>query len=180
MSDGGRRCVLVLGGARSGKSAHAEALLVEEPAVDYIATAVPDPSDEEWVRRIDAHRVRRPAQWTTIETTDLSTALASGGAAVLVDSITAWLNTAMGSAGIWTAERGAEDRLAAAVDDVVGAWQAATGRVVAVSDEVGSGVVPESASGRRFRDALGLLNQRLAADADEVWLVTAGVPARLR
>jgi adenosylcobinamide kinase / adenosylcobinamide-phosphate guanylyltransferase len=172
--------VLVLGGARSGKSAYAETLLRNESAVDYIATADHDPTDQEWVARIAQHRRRRPEHWTTVETTDLVDVLTHDGAAMLVDSITAWLTGAMYRAGMWTSEQGAEERLARAVDELVEGWGTAVRRVVAVSDEVGSGVVPESASGRQFRDALGDLNQRLAASADEVWLVTAGIPIQLR
>jgi len=179
VADGGRR-VLVLGGARSGKSAYAESLLREEADVDYVATSSHDPADAEWAERIVRHRQRRPAGWNTIETGDLATVLAADGSAALVDSITAWLTAVMDQAGVWTHEPDAQDRLAAEIDRAIGAW-VATGRlVVAVTDEVGSGVVPDSASGRLFRDALGLLNQRLAASADEVWLVTAGIPQRLR
>jgi adenosylcobinamide kinase/adenosylcobinamide-phosphate guanylyltransferase len=171
---------LVLGGARSGKSAHAEALLTDEPRVVYVATARVDPADAEWAERIARHRERRPAGWHTIETHDLGAALEAPGPAALVDSMTAWLTAAMDETGVWVAQPGAPERLAAEVDRTVGAWAASPRRVVAVSDEVGSGVVPESGSGRLFRDALGLLNQRLAASADEVWLVTAGIPLRLR
>lgn len=179
MADGGRR-VLVLGGARSGKSAHAESLLREESSVDYVATAAQDSADAEWAERIARHRQRRPAEWNTIETTDLATVLSAEGSAVLLDSVTAWLAAAMEQAGIWTGAPAAQDRLATDIDAAVLAW-VDTGRlVIAVTDEVGSGVVPESASGRLFRDSLGLLNQRLAASADEVWLVTAGIAQRLR
>jgi adenosylcobinamide kinase / adenosylcobinamide-phosphate guanylyltransferase len=175
----GRR-VLVLGGARSGKSAHAEALLAAEPAVDYVATAVRDGADAEWAERIARHRERRPAHWNTIETGDLTEVLAVDGPAALVDSITAWLTGIMDTTGAWTDEAEAHGRLTVELDRTVGAW-ASTGRlVIGVSDEVGSGVVPGSVSGRLFRDTLGLLNQRLAAGADEVWLVTAGIPLRLR
>jgi len=172
--------VLVLGGARSGKSVHAELLLRDEPAVDYVATAVRDPADDEWAERIIRHRQRRPAGWNTVETTDLATVLAADGTAVLVDSVTAWLSVVMERAGVWTGEAGAQDLLSVEIDRAVGAWAATERRVVAVTDEVGSGIVPDSPSGRLFRDALGLLNQRLAASADEVWLVTAGIAQRLR
>jgi adenosylcobinamide kinase/adenosylcobinamide-phosphate guanylyltransferase len=155
----GRR-VLVLGGARSGKSAHAEALLAGATHVDYIATATHDAADAEWAERIARHRERRPRHWRTVETIDLAAALGRDGSPALIDSVTAWLTAVM---------------------DVAGSWQdEVQARVVAVSDEVGSGVVPDSASGRLFRDTLGLLNQRLAASADEVWLVTAGIPLQLR
>lgn len=176
----GRR-VLVLGGARSGKSAHAEALLAEHCAVHYVATARHDASDAEWTQRIARHQERRPEHWTTIETTDLASVLRTAGPAALVDSVTAWLTSAMDASGVWSnTDGGSPERLDARVDAVIDAW-ASTGRhVVAVSDEVGLGVVPETASGRLFRDSLGTVNQRLAALAEEVWLVTAGIPLRLR
>jgi adenosylcobinamide kinase/adenosylcobinamide-phosphate guanylyltransferase len=175
-----RRRVLVVGGARSGKSAHAEALLLGEPGVDYVATAAHDPADAEWAERIARHRERRPASWTTIETSDLAGVLSADGSAALVDSITAWLTTIMDATEAWTDEPGAHDRLSIELDRMVGAWAATARLVIAVSDEVGSGIVPDNPSGRQFRDTLGLLNQRLAACADEVWLVTAGIPLRLR
>jgi adenosylcobinamide kinase/adenosylcobinamide-phosphate guanylyltransferase len=174
------RRVLVLGGARSGKSAYAEALLAHHPAVDYVATAALDPHDTEWAARIAHHRARRPSGWTTVETDDLVAVLTASASPALIDSVTAWLARSMDDCGIWTGRPDADASLAAALDRTVDAWAAASREVIAVSDEVGSGVVPESASGRRFRDELGLLNQRLAAAADEVWLVTAGLPLRLR
>lgn len=179
MTADGRR-ILVLGGARSGKSAYAEQLLAGEPAVDYIATAAHDPSDAEWAERIARHRQRRPDHWTTLETPDLPGALGDGSTPALVDSVTAWLTTAMDATGVWTDPTAADGALASAIDAVAGAWAATSRFVVAVSDEVGLGIVPDTASGRLFRDTLGLLNQRLAAAADDVWLVTAGIPLRLR
>jgi adenosylcobinamide kinase / adenosylcobinamide-phosphate guanylyltransferase len=88
----------------------------------------------------------------------------------------------MDDCSCWADEMAAEsgERLTAALDALVGAWAYTDALTVAVSDEVGSGIVPESVAVRRFRDALGDLNQRLAAQADEVWLVTAGIPLRLR
>jgi adenosylcobinamide kinase/adenosylcobinamide-phosphate guanylyltransferase len=160
--------ILVLGGSRSGKSAFAESLLADATEVGYVATAVPAPGDAEWTDRIAAHRERRPAHWRTIETLDLAEVLSAEGPAVLIDSITLWV------AGIMAA--GPDER----ADELVAAWRGTSRVVVAVSDEVGSGVVPETASGRRFRDLLGTLNQRLAAAADEVHLVVAGIPLRLR
>lgn len=175
----GRR-VLVLGGARSGKSAHAESLLAAEDEVVYVATAATDPSDAEWAARVERHRRRRPATWTTLETSDLATALDTAGPPALVDSVTAWLAGAMDATGVWDAAGTGGAALSAAVDAVVDAWAASPRHVVAVTDEVGGGIVPDSKAGRVFRDELGLLNQRLAATADEVWLVIAGIPQRLR
>jgi adenosylcobinamide kinase/adenosylcobinamide-phosphate guanylyltransferase len=170
--------VLVLGGSRSGKSAHAESLLAGRPDVVYLATSAPAPDDDEWAARVAAHRARRPASWTTVETTAPSDLLRGG--AVLVDSVTTWVAALMDETGVWADEPGAGKRLAARCDALVNAWAMTPAHVVAVSDEVGLGVVPESRSGRLFRDTLGEVNQRLAGTADEVWFVVAGLPQRLR
>jgi uroporphyrin-III C-methyltransferase len=177
------RRVLVLGGSRSGKSRHAEQLLADADPVTYVATAHGDPADAEWTARIERHRQRRPAAWATAETTDPAKLIRQADAgALLIDSVTTWVAAVMDECGCWSPAEpeDAEPRLADALDALVDAWTAAPVTVVAVSDEVGSGVVPATASGRRFRDTLGELNQRLAATADEVWLVTAGIPRRLR
>jgi adenosylcobinamide kinase/adenosylcobinamide-phosphate guanylyltransferase len=170
--------VLVLGGCRSGKSAHAESLLADVEHVTYVATARPAPGDAEWTARVAAHRARRPATWTTVETTAPSTLLRGGP--FLVDSITTWVAALMDETGIWRDEPGAGERLAARCDALVNAWAMTPASVVAVSDEVGLGVVPETRSGRLFRDTLGAVNQRLAGTADQVWFVVAGLPQRLR
>jgi adenosylcobinamide kinase/adenosylcobinamide-phosphate guanylyltransferase len=155
------RRVLVLGGARSGKSVEAERRLLAEPSVVYVATAdVRD--DPEWDARVALHRERRPAHWETLESPDLPALLATEGPPLLVDCLTLWLS-------------GGGDP-----DALVEAWRRTSRRVVAVSNEVGSGVVPGTASGRAFRDALGRLNAAIAAESDEVWLTTAGIPARLK
>jgi adenosylcobinamide kinase / adenosylcobinamide-phosphate guanylyltransferase len=165
------RRVLITGGSRSGKSAEAERRLLAEPDVVYVATSAPAaPGDVEWADRIAAHRHRRPPTWTTIETTNLVPLLRTGGPPLLVDSLTLWVGAHLDDA----------TRLSAMTDELVAAWRATSRRVVAVTDEVGSGVVPSSESGRRFRDALGRLNADLAAESDEVWQVVAGIPSRLR
>jgi adenosylcobinamide kinase/adenosylcobinamide-phosphate guanylyltransferase len=170
--------VLVLGGSRSGKSAHAESLVTGRGEVVYLATSAPVADDEEWARRVAAHRARRPAGWTTVETTAPSDLLRRG--TVLVDSVTTWVAALMDETGVWADAPGATDRLAGRVDALVNAWTMTPAHVVAVSDEVGLGVVPESRAGRLFRDTLGEVNQRLAGTADEVWFVVAGLPQRLR
>jgi adenosylcobinamide kinase/adenosylcobinamide-phosphate guanylyltransferase len=179
----GRR-VLVLGGSRSGKSRFAEQYLGTGIPVTYVATAPDYPGDEEWAERVQRHRGRRPANWSTVETGDPARILdqAEEGAPVLVDSVTAWLSRVMDDCSYWADKPAAEseERLSAALDALVGAWAGTDAITVAVSDEVGTGIVPESAAIRRFRDVLGELNQVLAAQADEVWLVTAGIPLRLR
>jgi adenosylcobinamide kinase / adenosylcobinamide-phosphate guanylyltransferase len=161
--------ILVLGGSRSGKSRFAEALLADAGAVDYVATAARRPDDAEWTARIAAHQAHRPAHWRTLETDDVATVLGGAGPPALVDSVTLWLAAVLDAGD-----------LDARTDRLCAAWQQTARHVVAVSDEVGSGVVPETAAGRRFRDELGTLNQRLAAAADEVHLVVAGLPVRLR
>jgi len=169
---------LVLGGSRSGKSSYAEALLSQEPAVDYVATAVADAADREWSDRIAAHQDRRPKTWRTVETDDVALVLVGDGPAVLVDSLTTWLARVMDECHAWSGRP--EPRLRERVDELVEAWELIDRRAVLVSDEVGLGVVPETPAGRRFRDELGSLNQRLAAVADEVVLVVAGLTLRLR
>jgi adenosyl cobinamide kinase/adenosyl cobinamide phosphate guanylyltransferase len=189
----GRR-VLVTGGARSGKSQAAEGMLAGRDGVVYLATGAPaTPEDAEWSARVVAHQDRRPATWSTVETSNAAGVLAATGgarageAAVLFDCVGTWLTAAMDATGLWAAtEAGgpalaaADASLAAAIDELVTAWAATGAHVVAVTNEVGSGVVPATASGRRFRDELGRLNARLAARADEVWLCTAGIAQRIR
>ncbi|WP_448614430.1 bifunctional adenosylcobinamide kinase/adenosylcobinamide-phosphate guanylyltransferase [Modestobacter sp. URMC 112] len=171
--------VLVLGGSRSGKSAHAEQLVAGTADVLYLATSRGDPADPEWTARVAAHRARRPAGWTTLETTAPSDLLRRG--TVLVDSVTTWVAALMDETGVWdAADPDAPTRLARRCDALVDSWVMTPAHVVAVSDEVGLGVVPETRAGRLFRDTLGTVNQRLAATADEVWFVVAGLPQRLR
>jgi adenosylcobinamide kinase / adenosylcobinamide-phosphate guanylyltransferase len=179
MTESGRR-VLVLGGARSGKSAHAESLLADEAAVDYIATVESDAENAEWAERIARHREHRPEHWRTVEAEQVADAFGGAEAAVLLDSVSDWLAALLLRVGLWSDEPDAKDRLAAEVDRLVGAWAATERVIVAVSDEVGAGLAPEAGPQRLFRDVLGLLNQRLAASSDEVWLVTAGIAQRLR
>jgi adenosylcobinamide kinase/adenosylcobinamide-phosphate guanylyltransferase len=161
------RRVLVLGGARSGKSRQAESLLLAEPDVTYVATSFPRPDDVEWQHRVEQHRKQRPAQWRTVETLDVAGTI-SQDTAILVECVTLWLSAMLD-----------EDDIAERCDELVRAVRTATAPLVLVSNEVGDGVVPPTEAGRRFRDELGILNARLAAVCDEVWKVTAGIPARL-
>lgn len=169
--------VLVLGGARSGKSRFAEALLEREPEPRaYIATAekafggIPDPEME---ARIALHRARRGISWETFEAPlDLAGLLAtlSPERPVLVDCLTLWL----------TNHLLAENDLDAEADALEAALAARPGLTVCVANEVGFGIVPDNALARRFRDAAGLLNQRLARKARRVVLVVAGLPLTLK
>lgn len=171
--DIGAGMVLVLGGARSGKSEVAERLLAAASAgapVTYLATGqVADSAvDPDWAARVAAHRARRPAAWGSVEVGpggDLAGALGSSTDAVLVDSLGTWL------AGLADfGEPGDE----AALLQALGARRAAGRATVLVSEEVGLGVHPSSMAGVRFRDALGALNRRIAAVSDQVLLVVAG------
>jgi adenosylcobinamide kinase/adenosylcobinamide-phosphate guanylyltransferase len=182
---GGPHRTLVLGGARSGKSREAELRLAGEPEVTYVAAGPwPDghaPRDAEWAARVAAHQAARPPWWRTLETADVAGALPRLAGAVLVDGLGTWLTAVLTEAGAWSGA-GPEDKtgngpaaaVAARIDELVGAWRAAGPRVVAVSDQVGEGVVPATPAGRLFRDLLGGLNQRLAAESEETVLVVAG------
>jgi adenosylcobinamide kinase/adenosylcobinamide-phosphate guanylyltransferase len=157
------RRVLITGGARSGKSEEAERRLAGAAEVVYVATAEEYPEDPEWSARLAAHRARRPAHWITVETGILAPLLRAAGPPLLIDCL-----------GLWLA-RGSEDS-----DALVAAWRECQREVVLVTNEVGSGIVPATVSGREFRDALGRLNARLAAESDEVWQCVTGVACRLR
>lgn len=173
--------ILVTGGVRSGKSTHAEGLLGDEPAT-YVA-AGPSPDDEadpDWVARIAAHRARRPATWSTVETQDLAPVLRDAEAPVLVDCLGTWLTAVIDAAGAWEQESDTVHALVLArADELADAVRACLHDVVLVTNEVGLGVVPEHRSGRLFRDLLGTVNQRVAAACDEVHLVVAGRVLRL-
>ena len=166
------RLTLVLGGARSGKSAYAESL-VAGPGAVYVATA--EAIDDEMEERIARHRARRGAGWTTVEAPlDLAAALrahapgASGG--VLVDCLTVWLGNLMHAGRDIDREAGS----------LLESLAAPPAPVVLVANEVGLGVVPDNPMARAFRDHAGRLNQALAARADRVVLVTAGIPVVLK
>jgi adenosylcobinamide kinase / adenosylcobinamide-phosphate guanylyltransferase len=163
---------LVLGGARSGKSRYAESLITALPAPwIYLATA--QAHDAEMAERIALHRARRDSGWPTTEAPDdlgLALARAPERAPVLVDCLTLWLSNRMLAEADLDAEIG---RLEEALDR-------RAGTVVLVSNEVGSGIVPDNALARRFRDLQGRLNQRMAARAERVVLMVAGVPLNVK
>jgi len=167
--------VLVLGGARSGKSEQAELRVAGESDVTYVATGPGrEAGDPEWAARVAAHRARRPAWWRTAETTDLAGVLAGASGAVLIDGIGTWLAAAMDECGAWDGSAEGAARLAGRIRGLAGAWRQTRAHVVAVSDEAGLGVVPATPAGRLFRDELGRLNQLLAAESEEAELVVAG------
>ncbi|MEU7987894.1 bifunctional adenosylcobinamide kinase/adenosylcobinamide-phosphate guanylyltransferase, partial [Streptosporangium canum] len=167
------RRTLLLGGARSGKSAEAELRLAGEPEVLYVATGPSGGGDAEWARRVQAHRDRRPAHWGTAETTDLAGLLRTAEVPMLIDGLGTWVAAVFDECDAWSGGDG-RDAVTARCDELVAAWRQARAQVVAVSDEVGLGVVPATSSGRMFRDVLGRLNQRLALESEDVALVAAG------
>ncbi|MGM7646726.1 bifunctional adenosylcobinamide kinase/adenosylcobinamide-phosphate guanylyltransferase [Nocardia sp. JW2] len=168
---------LVLGGARSGKSAFAEGLLAEATEVRYLATAVLDPTDNDFAERVAVHRDRRPAHWSTVENTEPATVLTTEAPATLLDDIGTWLTARLDARAAWEAPRGT---VSPDCDELVAAVAAYRQRLVIVSPEVGMGVIPATRSGRLFRDEIGTLNQRLAQVCDEAFLIVAGLPVRLK
>ena len=168
-----RKQILILGGARSGKSAYAESLADgwQGPRI-FIATA--QAHDEEMAERIKTHRLRRGEDWITLGALlDLSGALRGAAAQdsfILVDCLTLWLTNVI------LAEEDCERE----VSDLLNALTDVPGTIVLVSNEVGSGIVPGNELARTFRDAAGKANQRVAQAVDEVVLMTAGLPIVLK
>ncbi|MFD7884560.1 bifunctional adenosylcobinamide kinase/adenosylcobinamide-phosphate guanylyltransferase [Streptomyces bauhiniae] len=177
------RRTLVLGGARSGKSVEAERRLESFPDVVYAATGGTRAGDREWADRVAAHRERRPGSWRTAETTDLVPLLAEDGPPLLIDCLSLWLTDVMDAAGAWDDAQwadGGEKALRDRVHELTRAVRETPRTVVAVSNEVGSGIVPATPSGRRYRDELGRLNTAFASECEQVVLVVAGQALVLR
>jgi adenosylcobinamide kinase/adenosylcobinamide-phosphate guanylyltransferase len=177
------RRTLVLGGARSGKSVEAERRLESFPEVVYVATGGSRNGDTEWAARVSAHQERRPGSWRTLETCDLVPLLKDDGPPLLVDCLSLWLTDAMDAVGAWDDAEwadGGERALRERVRELTESVRATRRTVVAVSNEVGSGIVPATASGRRYRDELGRLNAAFARECEQVLLVVAGQALVLR
>ncbi|OBK50905.1 bifunctional adenosylcobinamide kinase/adenosylcobinamide-phosphate guanylyltransferase [Mycobacterium kubicae] len=170
---------LVLGGIRSGKSRWAEGVIAESvPAgqpVRYLAAGPAGHGDTDWARRVATHRSRRPGHWSTVETGDITTELLeSPDTPTLVDDLGAWLT------GTLDRHHWEDGSVAQPVDDMLAAVRAFESTLVLVSPEVGLTVVPATASGRRFADELGDLNQQVAALCERVVLVVAGQPVPIK
>lgn len=167
------RLTLVLGGARSGKSRHAEALVMAA-AREALLIATAEPGDEEMRQRIAAHRARRDPRWQVIEEplalAPRLCAEARPERVVLVDCLTLWLSNVM-LAG---------KTIEAAIAALVAALPACAGPVVMVANEVGLGIVPDNPLARAFRDHAGRLNSAIAAAADRVYFLAAGLPLILK
>jgi adenosylcobinamide kinase/adenosylcobinamide-phosphate guanylyltransferase len=171
---------LVLGGIRSGKSRWAEEAIATslppgEP-VRYLAPAPVQGAGADWADRIARHRDRRPAHWSTVETDDVAGQLRqSPGAPTLVDDLGGWLTGTLDRNGGWDG-----GSVTAPIEAMLAAVRAFGSTLVLVSPEVGLTVVPATASGRRFADELGSLNQRLAELCDRVVLVVAGQAMQIK
>jgi adenosylcobinamide kinase/adenosylcobinamide-phosphate guanylyltransferase len=177
------RRTLLTGGARSGKSLEAERRLETFADVLYVATGGSRDGDSEWAARVSLHRERRPGAWRTAETCDLVPLLARDGPPMLIDCLSLWLTDAMDRVGAWDEAKWTTDgerALRERVAELVAAVRETQRTIVAVTNEAGSGVVPASASGRRFRDELGRLNASFAAECEHVLLVVAGQTLPLR
>lgn len=172
--------LFVTGGARSGKSTFAEHLARRSDApVVYLATM--EPGDDELRDRIQRHRSRRPAAWTTVEEPlTISEALGEtpSEACVLIDCISLWVTNRLMTLGTdepdLDAIAGLERALDAEVDALIDAARARTGTTIAVTNEVGGGIVPPYPLGRVYRDVLGRVNQRISCAADRAWLLVSG------
>jgi adenosylcobinamide kinase / adenosylcobinamide-phosphate guanylyltransferase len=169
--------ILVLGGVRSGKSRYAQHLAEQSTRVTFVATAERR-EDEEMHRRIERHRAERPAHWATVEEPialgRVIQASENKCDAILIDCLTVFGSNLMEACG------SDEASIEASVWELCAALKATTRTVILVSNEVGSGIVPAYALGRRFRDIVGEINQRVAAVADTVLLMVAGLPFPLK
>lgn len=179
----GKRLTFILGGARSGKSAYAQKLAAARGrAVLYVATA--EAGDEEMAARIAAHRAERQAGWSTLEApTNAGGAIraAEGDAdVILVDCLTLLANNVITPLPEPVAAQDAEAALDAEVDGLFAAYAESSAEWIVISNEVGLGLVPPYPLGRVYRDALGRANQRLAAAADEVVFMVAGLPMKIK
>lgn len=186
-TSGAPMLTLVTGGARSGKSRHAEALIADAPQVLYIATS--QIFDDEMAARIQHHRDGRPAHWRTAERwqqlDELITPAIAPAEAILLECITTMVTNLLFALGGDSDPDGWDyAAMERAIDDEIGVLIAACQRcpahVVLVTNEVGMGIVPENRLARHFRDIAGRVNQRLAAAADAVWLVVSGIGVKIK
>ncbi|MCG8399987.1 MAG: bifunctional adenosylcobinamide kinase/adenosylcobinamide-phosphate guanylyltransferase [Firmicutes bacterium] len=179
------RIILVTGGARSGKSEVAEQLAAAlARRVVYLATA--GVGDGEMAQRVRRHRERRPQSWDTVEETHLlaeKLLAVPAGSCVLVDCLTLWITNLLLDESLPRQDASGDEKEAYILEETQRALKAARDGelvLILVSNQVGSGLVPDNELGRRFRDIAGRVNQQVAAGADRVYLVTAGIPLELK
>src|SRR5438105_4049843 len=171
------KLIFILGGARSGKTQHAQHLAAQLGGrVAYVATA--EPGDDEMRERIARHRAARPAEWQTIEQPIHVGAMLvrSDADVVVLDCVTLLVSNVLLAAGETAGAEHVEAQLRREIDDLLEAWRGAQFTMIVVSNEVGMGLVPPYALGRIYRDVLGHANQQLAQAADEVIFMVAGLP----
>jgi adenosyl cobinamide kinase/adenosyl cobinamide phosphate guanylyltransferase len=178
------RIILILGGARSGKSRFAQQLAERIGGADVLFVATAEAGDSEMARRIEAHRNSRPRAWGTLEkTTGVSIALAGACEryqVVLIDCLTLLASNVLVSCRDPLDVRTDDERMRAETDDLLSACRHRKGTVIIVSSEVGHGLVPDNPLGRVYRDILGWTNQAVAAQADAVYLMVAGLPVEVK
>ena len=174
---------LILGGARSGKSTHAQQLARERGGDDVLFVATAQALDDEMAARIAAHRAGRPAAWRTLEAPrHVGEAILQAGpcAVVLVDCLTLLVSNAVLVLPESASAAEAEAAALAEVEELIAAYRHGTASWIVISNEVGLGLVPPYPVGRAYRDALGRANQRLSAEADEVLFMVAGIPMKVK
>ena len=174
-----KQLILILGGARSGKSACAESIARQGERTLFVATA--EAVDDDMRRRILIHRERRPAAWDTLEEpldpVSAIPAALSDHDTLLLDCLTVWVSNLLLELGD---DSHAEDEILARADALLDLYEQTNASWILVSNEVGLGVVPASALGRNYRDILGRVNQLVASRADKVYLMVAGLALELK
>jgi adenosylcobinamide kinase/adenosylcobinamide-phosphate guanylyltransferase len=176
--------ILILGGARSGKSSYAQQMALNLGGPDVLFVATAEAYDDEMRVRIAAHQADRPAGWRTVEAprrvAEQIAPATAGALVVLVDCLTLLASNALLSAAVDATHQQAEAAVLAEVDGLLAACRASDATWIMVSNEVGLGLVPPYPLGRLYRDALGRANQRIAAAADRVIFMVAGLPMRVK
>ena len=177
------RLILITGGARSGKSDFAEQLAHSLGRDDVLFVATAEALDEDMARRIAAHRQSRPPAWCTLETPrHVGTAIQNAAAArvVIVDCLTLLVSNVLFAEEGSPDPNAAETAVSAEVCDLIAAARAVRGDLIVVTNEVGLGIVPDNRLARTYRDLLGRANSTLAREADQVYLMVAGLPLEIK
>jgi len=175
-----KKCIFILGGARSGKSGFAQELAGKlDDKVLFVATG--EPLDEEMKARIEQHQKDRPQSWRTLEIpSNLGRQIekhVGDAKVVLIDCLTLLVSNLLGGEPDYAK---AESRLAAEIDGLIACTRKVNAHFIIVSNEVGLGIVPENKTARIYRDLLGKANQLLAQRADEVYYMVAGIPVKIK